>query len=255
MAPGERTEHGSRAQVVPGRQETKPRGEADDLSSQATDPTAALMTLGLIGTYTGEYHGDAPALDEHTSVLKLQPVIPFRAWGASNILRISLPYTLDGRGQEGLGDVTIFDLVTLDRSWGRVGVGPVLTLARDPAAPDALVLGPAVGAVYQASPTLNLGLFNQNVFGGDTSISQLQPIVAYQLGDGWALSAGDLQFVYDWRDSRWLSLPVGCQLGKVVRLWKQPFRFALNPQYNFADDDGLPEWQLALSATLLAPSR
>lgn len=213
------------------------------------------MSLGLIGTYTGAYHGNATGLDDHTSALKLQPVIPFKAWGASNILRISLPYTFDGRGQEGLGDVTVFDLVTLNASWGRWGVGPVLTLAGDSAAPDPIVIGPALGCVYQASKTLNLGLFNQNVFGGDTSISQLQPIVAYQLGDGWALSAGDLQLVYDWRDGRWLSLPIGFQLGKVKSLWKQPFRFAVNPQYNFADDDGLSEWQIAISATLLAPSR
>lgn len=32
-------------------------------------------------------------------------MIPFKAWGAPNILRVSLPYILDGRGAEGAGDV------------------------------------------------------------------------------------------------------------------------------------------------------
>ncbi|MEQ1892612.1 MAG: hypothetical protein ABL998_08735 [Planctomycetota bacterium] len=213
------------------------------------------MSLGLIGTYTGAYHGSAAGLEDDSSALKFQPVIPFRAFGANNILRISLPYNFDGRGQEGLGDVSIFDLVTIDASWGRWAVGPLVTLASDSAAPDPVVAGPAIGGIYQASKTLNLGLFNQSVFGGDTSISQIQPIVAYQLGEGLAISGGDLQFVYDWRDSRWLSLPIGFQIGKVASLWNQPIRVALNPQYNFADDDGLAEWQVTLSVTLLAPSR
>jgi hypothetical protein len=227
---------------------------ADDLSKQATDPTASLMSLGLIGTYSGPYRGDAPGLDDHTTRLKFQPVIPFKAWDADNILRVSMPYTLGGRGETGLGDVSIFDLVVIKEDWGRWGLGPVMTFAGDVNAPDAFVAGPAIGGVYQVDKELSVGLFNQNVFGGDTAISQLQPIVAYQLGDGYALSAGDLQFVYDWNDSRWLSAPIGFQIGKVVRLGGQPMRFAFNPQYEMLHDDGLPEWTFSLSVTLLAPT-
>ncbi|MBI5364758.1 MAG: hypothetical protein HZA53_16400 [Planctomycetes bacterium] len=226
---------------------------ADELSKQATDPTASLMSLGIIGTYSGPYRGDAPGQDASTTRLKFQPVIPFKAWGADNILRVSMPYTLDGRGQHGLGDVSIFDLVVNQEDWGRWGLGPVMTLAGNDDAPDSFVIGPAVGGVYQASKTFSVGLFSQNVFGGDTAISQLQPIAAYQLGDGWALSGGDLQYVYDWRESRWLSAPIGIQIGKVSRLGGQPIRFAFNPQYELLHDDGLPEWTLNFSVTLLAP--
>jgi hypothetical protein len=228
--------------------------EADDeLSRQATDPTASLMSFGLIGGYTGAFHGDLPGDDDRTEI-KFQPVIPFRAFGTSNILRLSLPYQVSGRGENGLGDVTLFDLIVFNENWGRWGVGPVMIFATDDNAPDEFVFGPAIGGVWQYSKTLNLGLFNQNVFGGDTGISQLQPIVAYQLGDGWSLSAGDLQFVYDWEGSRWLSVPIGAQLGKVTKVAGQAVRFAVNPQYNLIDDDGLEQWKVLFTFTLLVPS-
>ena len=231
-----------------------PKDAADDLSRQATDPTASLMSLGLIGGYSGPYRGNAPGLDDHTTRIKFQPVIPFKAWGADNILRVSIPYTTGGRGETGLGDVSIFDLVVIHEDWGRWGIGPVMTFAGDVDAPDPFVAGPAIGGVYQVDKGLNVGLFNQNVFGGDTAISQFQPIVAYQLGDGLALSGGDLQFIYDWKHDRWQSVPIGLQIGKVTRIGGQPMRFAFNPQYEMLHDDGLPRWTLNLSVTLLVPT-
>ena len=227
---------------------------ANELSRQATDPTASLMSFGLIGGYTGDYYGNTPG-DEYRTEIKFQPVIPFRAFGTSNILRMSLPYQVSGRGENGLNAVTVFDLVVINESWGRWGIGPVMSFATDDNAPDDFVFGPAAGGVWQYSKTLNLGLFNQNLFGGDTSLSQLQPIIAYQLGDGWSLSAGDLQIVYDWEDSRWLSVPIGIQLGKVTKLAGQAVRFAVNPQYNLIDDDGLEEWKVLFTFTLLVPSK
>ena len=229
--------------------------EEDELSRQATDPTASLMAFNLIGTYTASFHGpDVPSVADDRWALKFQPVIPFRAFGLSNILRLSMPYQLAGRGDEGLDDVTLFDLVIFNQDWGRWGVGPVMTFATDDDAPDDFVIGPAVGGVWQVSPRLNLGLFNQNVFGGDTSISQLQPIAAFQLGDGWSLSLGDLQIVYDWREDEFLSLPIGVQLGKVMSVAGQPMRFAINPQYNLRDKDGLDEFSLLFTVALLVPS-
>jgi hypothetical protein len=227
---------------------------ADELSRQATDPTASLMSFGLIGSYTGDFYGPGTGDDDRTEI-KFQPVIPFQAFGTSNILRVSMPYQVSGRGDNGLGAVTIFDLVVINESWGRWGVGPVMSFATDDDAVDDFVFGPAIGGVWQYSKALNLGLFNQNVFGGDTGISQLQPIVAYQLGEGWSLSAGDLQFTYDWEDSRWLSVPIGFQIGKVTKVAGQAMRFAVNPQYNLIDDPGLDKWKVLLTVTLLVPGR
>ncbi len=226
---------------------------ADQLSRQATDPTASLMAFNFIGNYVGDYYGPSGGEDDHTFEVSFRPVIPFNAFGQSNILRLTMPYIASGRGDKGLGDITLFDLIVVNESWGRWGVGPVMTFASNDDAPDDFVIGPALGGVWQYSKVLNVGLFNQNVFGSDTSISQLQPVIAYQLGNGWSLSAGDLQFVYDWQDSRWLSVPMGIQIGKVMRLGEQALRCAFAPQYNLVDHDGLDRWNLQFTFTILVP--
>ncbi len=227
---------------------------ADDLARQATDPTASLMSMNFIADYTGGFHGpntgDDDALD-----LTFRPAIPFTAFGKANILRITVPYQLSGRGEDGLGDVGIFNIVVTGESWGRWGAGLVASLFSNDAAPDDFAIGPAIGAVYNVSKTLNVGVFSQNVFAGDTAVSQLQPVIAWQLGQGWSLSAGDLQFAYDWKNDRWLSVPIGFQLGKVTRIGKQPVRWAVNPQYNLKDDAGLEEWSVSLTFTLLVPGK
>ena len=226
---------------------------SDQLARQATDPTASLMAFNFIGNYVGDFYGPSRGQDDHSADVSFRPVIPFKAFGQSNILRLTLPYQIDGRGDKGIGDVTLFDLIVVNESWGRWGFGPVMTFASDDNAPDDFVIGPALGGVWQYSKTLNLGLFNQNVFGSDTRISQIQPVVAYQLGNGWSLSAGDLQFAYDWEHERWLSIPVGFQIGKVTRIGEQPVRIAFAPQYNLSDHAGLPKWNVQLTFTVLVP--
>jgi hypothetical protein len=63
-----------------------------------------------------------------------------------------------------------------------------------------------------------------------------------------------LQFTYDWGASRWLDIPIGFQLGKVVKLGGLPARFAINPQYNLKDDRRLSSWQVTFTFTALFPS-
>lgn len=224
----------------------------DELARQATDPTASLMAFNFIADYTGGFHGPDTG-DDDAAELTFRPAIPFRAFGANNILRLTLPYQLSGRGEERLGDVSLFDIAVFGESWGRWGVGVVASFATSDAAVDDVAVGPAIGGVWAYSKKLNLGVFSQNVFAGDTAITQLQPVVAYQLGGGWSLSAGDLQFAYDWERGRWLSLPIGLQIGRVTSLFRQPIRLAVNPQYNLKDDRGLEEWSISFTFTLLAP--
>jgi hypothetical protein len=227
---------------------------AADLAAKATDPTAALMSFGFNANYVGDYYGAAASGQENDSTtLSFRPGIPFKAFGTNNILRITLPYLVDGRGTKGLGDVSLFDVVTSSHSWGRLAVGGVAQLASSDSAPDPFMIGPAIGMVKPLGKKLNVGVFSQNLFAGHTAVSQLQPIAAYQLGGGWSLSAGDLQFTYDWKNGRWINLPIGAQLGKVVRLGSQPARWSINPQYNLRDSVGLSSWSVTLSLSLLVP--
>jgi hypothetical protein len=61
--------------------------------------------------------GPNSSQDDLSLDLTFRPVIPFTAFGRQNILRLTLPFRVSGRGNEGLGAVSIFDLVVLDRSW------------------------------------------------------------------------------------------------------------------------------------------
>lgn len=224
---------------------------AEELSVEATDPTAPLFQLNLIGDITPGYN-DA---NESGFALRFQPVIPFQVWGWNNIMRIQAPYQTSGLGPEGLNQVTIFDLVLVEESWGRWGVGPVVQLAEGASDRDAQFgIGPAVGGVYGVNPDLSVGLFNQNLFGDDLATSAFQPVVAYQLGNGWALAAGDLQFVFDWHEGSFIQAPLGFQLGVVRPILGQPMRFFVNPQWNLVDHPGSFDSKILIGMTLIAPT-
>ena len=245
----------NREAAAPAETEGTAQSAANDLSQRATDPTASPMTFSLIGDFTtASYDLPGGVPREDSTVLKFQPVLPFKAWGVANILRLTVPYAVSGPGNDGLGDVSIFDLMVFGKPWGRLAVGFVANLASSAADPPSHAsAGPAIGFVAPVSKKLSVGLFNQNLFANDIGISQLQPIIAFQLGHGWSLSAGDLQFVYDWEASEFVSLPVGFQLGKVVRVAGQPMRFAVNPQYNFKDLPGADRFKTVLTISLLVP--
>ena len=101
----------------------------NELSRQATDPTASLMALNFQTTYIGGYHGAAiPGEADEAWSFRFRPVIPFEALGKPNILRATMPYQIGGRGDEGFEPISLFDLMVFNENWGRWGVGPVMTL-------------------------------------------------------------------------------------------------------------------------------
>ena len=115
-------------------------------------------------------------------------------------------------------------------------------------------MGPAIGVVKPLSKRLLVGAFSQNLFAAHVGISQIQPVITYQLGHGWALSAGDAQFTYDWERDEWTNVPLGFQIGVVRIVAKQPFRFYVNPQWNFKDITGAVKSKVVFGVTLLAPA-
>jgi hypothetical protein len=230
--------------------------EAEELARRSTDPTSSPLTMGLIGDITLGYRdlADGTPVDETGFDAKFQPVIPFKAWGAENIFRMTIPYEVAGPGPAGLQDVTLFNLVVLPQSWGRLGIG--LDASLRPATSDVpahLGIGPAIGAVIPLAPNLNVGLFNQNLFGNDLALTQVQPILAYLPGHGWSISLGDLQWVYDWHEGMFVSIPIGVQVGKVLPVAGQPMRFSVNPQFDLKDLPGNQRISLLLTVQLIVP--
>jgi hypothetical protein len=223
--------------------------QSEELARKAADPTASLMALNLRYTRIPSFHG----LDGSAGSSQFQAAIPFRAWETSNILRATVNYTNSGPASEGLSDVTIFNLLVFDQPWGRLGAGPVAQLlpGRNDDS-DTFAIGPAAGFVA-TSGRWTYGVFNQNLFGGDIGISSLQPVLAYQLGSGWALAAGDAQWTYDWDRSEFVNLPIGLQLSKVASIGGQSVKWSINPEYNLRNLQELPEWSIRLGFALLVP--
>ena len=72
--------------------------DANELSRQATGPTASLMSFNFISDIKTSFY----EVDDTGFEFRFQPVIPFTAWGVSKILRAVVPYQVDGAGEEGL---------------------------------------------------------------------------------------------------------------------------------------------------------
>ena len=87
------------------------RLSSEALAAQATDPTASLMSFQLYNWYTANQ-------------VVFRSAIPFELGSTRHIFRLTAPYvTSSPNGDDGFADLTVFDLMTFDRAWGRFGVG------------------------------------------------------------------------------------------------------------------------------------
>lgn len=223
------------------------RGRGERLIDRVTDPTAWLMDLRM----RHEWSWPTSAGNGDFQLVQFRPTIPFQAWGTVNVLRVTVPYDVQSDDGAGIGDIEIFDLVVVQESWGRWGVGPSLRLISD-AADDSLQAGPAAAAVAK-DRHWTVGALTQNFLNDDASQSRLQPILAYKFDEEWSVGIGESEFRYDWHSDRWSQLPLGIELDKIVDLWGQKLQLFVNPQYNFARDESTSGWTLYLGLTLLVP--
>jgi hypothetical protein len=228
------------------------------LQSQASDPTASLMSFQFQNFYSPNRHNSTGS----QNVAQFRAAIPYTLGNINNIARLTLPYvTNNAAGKSGLGDATLFNLATFDRSWGRFGVGVVALLptGADGISADKWGLGPAIGFVSQQKWGL-FGLFNQNIFtvAGDDSrpdvnISILQPILNYPLGGGWSVGLSEMSIVYDWERSEFVSLPLGMKVSKLTQMGGLPVDWQLSYERNFYDRGTGPRDTIGLTAKLLIP--
>ncbi|KUJ84141.1 hypothetical protein AVO45_18340 [Ruegeria marisrubri] len=231
------------------------------LGNAANDPTAAITSYMFQNYYTYNFHNDS---DATANLLQFRSAIPFSTGDLNHIFRITIPYQTETvNGGSGWGDITIFDLVTFDREWGRFGVGAVALLPTGSSGLSAEKwgLGPAAGLVVNKSWGI-WGLFNQNIFsvGGDNArpdvnISILQPILNYQLGDGWSVGPSEMLVTYDWENGDWASLPLGIGVNKLVPIGGNPWQFTVSYEHNFQDDGVRPADTVNFTAKLLVAKR
>lgn len=232
--------------------------QEQSLSSQASDPTASLMSFQLQDFYSYNLTNS----DDELNIVQFRAAIPFTIGGVNNITRLTLPYiTQSASGATGWSDATLFDVAAFDRSWGRIGVGAVALLptGSEGLSAEKWGLGPAFGVVARPSWGL-LGVFNQNIFTvagnddrPDVNLSTLQPILTYSLSDGWSVGSSDMTLVYDWDANEFTSIPLGIKLSKMTKPGGIPIQWQLSYEHNFYDEGVGPQDTLGLTAKMLLP--
>ena len=233
----------------------------DDLSAQATDPTAALMSFQVADWYTASTHGS----DATANQVVFRAAIPFAMFGTQNIFRVTVPtITSAPSASAGLGDTQVFNLTVFGAPWGRWGVGMAgsIPTGGETRGADRWTLGPAAGFVNSSHERYSFGLFVQSFFslGGDATrpdvgFVNLQPILSHQLGGGRSLSLGSSALVYDTTRSRWSSLGLGLNYGQIVRFWGHTWRPNIELDHDFQDRPGTPKTVLRLGISLLLPAK
>jgi hypothetical protein len=239
----------------------RPAGAAADhgkLANAAANPAAPLTQIQIRNIFAP----DASGADGPANLLQLQPVIPigpFDWFRALQIVRVTFPLVTlpDPVDESGFGDIQVFDLVSFETSWGRLGVGPYLvfpTAASDDLGAGKYQAGPAVAAIY-ARGRLTAGAILQNPisFAGDPDrpeVNQLivAPTLTITFGQGWFAGLSDFNWTFDWENHGAALIPVGAQVGKIVTLGRQPFTLALEVGRTAARPSGTPNpgWILGI---------
>lgn len=210
-----------------------------ELASQSNDPTAPLTTV----QFRDIYIPDAKAKDGLLNTFEIQPVLPigpFEWLPLVQLVKITMPLvntTPDPDRKTGLGDLQVFDLLTVEQSWGRWGVGPIMvfpTATADELGAGKYQAGPSAGAIYTGIKNVIAGAVLQNPisFAGDSnrsSVNQLivTPTLYYNFEDGWFVGLSDYDWAFDWKNRGAALIPIGLQVGKVLHIGSQPINLSV----------------------------
>lgn len=242
--------------------------EAVDLAAAARDPTASLTAFAIRYDIMTDFY-NLPDADQRQIVL--QPIIPWKWGDQKHIARVTLPYvtnapdwgliTEDATGglppnytptqnQEGLADTAVLDLLILDTSWGRQGIGGtvILPTASDPAlGSEKWSIGPAYVAMLKKD-NFQGGFLLQWLFSvagesdrDDVNTVAFQPFGGFGFSGGWSVQNSEMVFNYDLEEDQWNSLPLGIRLEKLVKIGSLPTRMYVDLEHDFSDNEVGPK--------------
>ncbi|ADJ27788.1 hypothetical protein [Nitrosococcus watsonii] len=262
--------------MIPGKTQAD---SAQDLAQAVQNPVASLITV----PFQNNIGFGAGPDDDVINILNIQPVIPVKIgnWNIINRLimpliylpetRIELPVqpgeqseVLTFNSEFGVGDINYTSFLSPAQP-GKViwGIGPSFnfnTATDDHLGSGKWSAGPSVVILTQPSPW-TIGVLARQLwsFAGDdgrSGVSQflMQPFLAYQLGDGWALSSAPIM-TSNWNadgGNGW-TVPLGGGVNRVFTLGKQPLNASVQAYYNVERPKFAPEWTLRLQLNLLFP--
>ena len=208
----------------------------------------------------------------------LQAVIPVKLpWERAPLLitRTTVPYvtTPNFKGpvsrKSGLGDSEMLFLVTPKLKAKGVQLGLGVNTAFPTAGDNSFTgsgkyqIGPSALYINMRTPSWQWGIFSYQLWsvgsgrgGGDRdSVSKLslQPFVVKHFDKGWYVSTPDVPQTYDFKADKW-TWALGPQVGRVMKLGKQPVKLFGEILYNPEDDNGpTAEWTAKFNITFLLP--
>ena len=239
------------------------QSSAQDLSQQAANPIANLMSIPLqlnndfkLGNY-----------DRTRNVLNVQPVIPLM--GGKVITRTIFPFVWlpditseTGTYSSGLSDLTFTAFFVPESQSLTWGVGPVVEMPSGGAerGTEKWSLGPSVVVLKQSS-VWTLGILANNVWSvagkserSDVNKGLVQYFIVRQLGDGWYVNSAPIITV-NWEAAsgqKWV-VPFGAGGGKLLFLGRLPVNLQSQAYYNVVKPDIGPDWQLRFQVQVLLP--
>jgi hypothetical protein len=248
--------------------------KSGNLAEAATNPIANLMQFQVQDTYNWENHNSS----SYSNVTTLQAVIPVKLpWEAAPLLitRSTLPYITtpnfegDVGRKRGFGDSEVLLLVTpkLETKGVQVGLGINSVI---PTGGDNLFVsdrkwqvGPSALYINMQTPKLQWGLFTYYLadFADASNASEkshvsklsLQPFINKHFDEGWYVGTPDTPQTYDFNSDKW-TWALGGQVGRVMKLGKQPVKLFGEVLYNPEDDNGpTAEWTAKVNITFLLP--
>lgn len=238
----------------------------DDIARKLQDPGAAMVSVPFQYNYLG---GAGPNGGYDNQQLKLQPVIPFVGKNGKFLLRPILPLQWNDFPQDkhGLGDLFVqgYYIPTHQGEERATEIGFGAATMLDTAEHDSLgtgkySVGPAFIVVHKRGKW-TVGALGNHLWsvGGDDErddvvLTNLQPFVAYSLGNGWALNSTS-EMSYNWKEDsgqRW-TIPLGGTVSKVVPFGHMPVSFAVGAFYNVERPEVTNRWTVRLIVTLAFP--
>lgn len=234
-----------------------------ELAKAAQNPLASMISLPFQNN-TNFGYGD----DDTQNTMNIQPVWPFKLNENWNLVtRTIIPVvsnpalTPSDDRTNGLGDTSftgwISPSVPSKLLWG---LGPSVTIPTstdDDLGAGEWAVGPSVVLLSMPGNWV-VGSLISNVWGvsGDEDINFFtwQPIVNYNLSEGWYLAFVPI-VTADWEadsDQRW-TVPVGGGVGKIFRIGKQPINMSTHVYYNAIKPDVVGDWSLRIQFQLMFP--
>lgn len=238
--------------------------DAEDLSQQAANPVANLMSFPF---QNNTNFGIGP-YDRTGNVLNIQPVIPFA--GGKLITRTIFPILWipdvtqeSGMYSTGLGDITFTAFYVPESKGAKWGIGPVIEIPTggEKRGTQKWSIGPSFVLLAQPGDwTLGVLLNNLWSFAGDDDASDvnkglLQYFIVYQLGDGWYVNSAPIITV-NWKaesGQQW-TVPFGVGAGKLLFVGKIPLNVQVGYYYNAVKPDLGSKTQLRVQAQILLPT-